>query len=140
MGRVRKIEAKRSSSIQVSNETRERLRALALTPQETYENILLRLMNVKLPNSRVVEYLIESDNSFCRIKCMIEWKDEPVVRFDRDGVWKFRFPESCKGFDDSDWCVFRECVLGSVNLLNNLRVLDVDEKIVFGDLVLSRVS
>jgi hypothetical protein len=140
MGRIRKIEQKRVSSIQVSSETRERLRALALTPQETYENILLRLMNVKLPNSRVVEYVIESDVSLCKIKCMVEWKDEPVIRFDRDGVWKFRFPDSCSGFDDSDWCVFRDLVLGSDNLLNNLRILDVDERIVFGDLVLSRVS
>ena len=137
-----KRDVKNFSSIQVSNESKARLKALALTPRESYENIILRLLKVKLGN-REICYTIESrclDD--CSIECVVDWgSDSANIRFKNfDGDLKFRFPVSYGDVDVGVWSDFRDCVLGSDNLLSNLSVLDVDECIVFGDLLLKRVS
>ena len=55
---VNKKKINNFSSIRISEDSKNRLKALALTPHESYENIILRLTHVNLGN-RKIKYKIE---------------------------------------------------------------------------------
>ena len=133
---------KNYSSIQVTKTTKDRIKALALTPNESYENILLRLLNVKLGN-REIKYNIHDNKTGCSIVCIVDWGgDSKNMKFENEwGVGKFRFPHSFKGFSDDLWNEFQDKVSNAGDaLFFNLQVLNVDESINFGDLVLTRLN
>ena len=127
------------SSIQVSNETKYRLKGLALTRTETYENILLRLLNTKL-NGREIDYQINDKNSDNQLKVKIDWgrQSQNILYYDEDGDLKKDFPEPHT--ITPEWELFKENILKLDNLINILAVLDEDEEIVAGELTLKRIS
>ena len=134
------------SSIQISKKNKDKLQALALTPRESYENIILRLLNVKLGN-RCIEYMIcDKDNRDCSVVCVIDWGgDSENIKFmNGDGVFKFRLSDenihSVDCVSDEEWECFVDGVNGFDNLINNLAVLDYDESMVVGDFVLKRLD
>ena len=126
------------TSIQISRESKVRLRSLALTPRESYENILLRLLDAKL-GGRELFYNIRS-LSFpdCSLDCVVDWGSdvENIMFLDGNNVRKFRVPVS--GVEG--WSEFREAIMGLGNLINILAILEFDEEIRAGDLVLKRIS
>ena len=127
------------SSIQVSNETKYRLKGLALTRTETYENILLRLLNTKL-HGREIDYQIIDKNSDNQLKVKIDWgrQSQNILYYDEDGDLKKDFPEPHT--ITPEWELFKENILKLDNLINILAVLDEDEEIVAGELTLKRIS
>lgn len=145
MVRENKRSPRNYSSIQISKKNKDKLQALALTPRESYENIILRLLNVKLGN-RVIEYLICSkDNEECNVKCMIDWGSgvENIKFMNGVGLWKFRLSKDNihKGIvSDEEWGVFVDGVEGFGSLISNLAVLDYDESMVVGGFVLKRLD
>ena len=142
MVRESKIPVKNFSSIQVSNRSKERLKALALTPRESYENIIIRLLNVKL-GGEIIYNISSVHNPDCSVDCVVDWDSdkENIMFFNSFGDRKFIFPKSFDGVDDGDWCRFRDYVLEHMGgLIGNLSVLDLGESIRFGFLVLKRVS
>ncbi len=131
------------SSIQVSGETKSRLKALALTPNESFENIILRLLDAKL-NGREIKYLIRNMDSDCNIEASVDWglEKENILFFDKDGDRKFNVPEY--EFDDkifqSKWDDFVNDINNLENLVNILSILEYGEQIRAGNLVLSRIG
>ena len=142
MVKENKVPVKNFSSIQVSQRSKERLKALALTPRESYENIIIRLLNVKLGGEIRYNICCRS-NPVCSIDCVVDWDGdmENIMFFNGDGERKFIFPKSFRNVGKDEWCRFREYVLGHrSNLIGNLSVLDLGESIGFGCLVLKRIS
>lgn len=127
------------STIQVSNETKYRLKGLALTKTETYENIILRLLNVKL-NGREIDYLIQDNNSDNQQKVRVDWgrPKKNILYYDRDGDLKHILPEP-EGITKTEE-TFKENIKGLDNLVNILAVLDEDEEIDAGEVTLKRVT
>jgi len=124
------------SSIQVSIETKHRLKGLKLTQTETYENILLRLLDVKL-EGREIDYLIKDNNSNNTLKVKVDWgkSSENILYYHNDGELDHDLPEpindSCK--------IFYENIKNLDNLINILAVLDEDEEINAGEVNLKRL-
>lgn len=127
------------SSIQVSSETKHRLKGLALTKTETYENILLRLLNTKL-NGREIDYQIKDKNSKNKIKVKVDWgrSSKNLLYYDEDGDLKHELPEPSKTSKASE--NFRENIKELDNLINILAVLEEDEEIDAGEVLLKRVT
>jgi hypothetical protein len=125
------------SSIQVSNETKYRLKGLALTKTETYENILLRLLNAKL-NGREIDYLISDNNSNNEIKVKVDWgrSKKNILYYDKDGDLKHILPE----FQSKEGETFRENINKLDNLINILAILEEDEEINAGEVTLKRLN
>ena len=126
------------TTIKISKESKMRLKELALTPTESYEHIILRLLDVKL-GGRELDYLISDKHSDHSLKVKVDWgkSEENILFYDHRGELHFSIPEL--GFDD-DWVKFQEYVSGLSNLINILAVLEYDESIDAGEVVLKRVS
>lgn len=127
------------SSIQVSTETKYRLKGLALTKTETYENILLRLLNAKL-NGREIDYLIQDNNSQETLRVKVDWgrSKKNILYYDEEGDLKHILPEPKNMNNTLE--TFRENVKKLDNLINILAVLEEDEEIDAGEITLKRVS
>lgn len=131
------------SSIQVSGETKSRLKALALTPNESFENIILRLLDTKL-NGREIKYSIRNVEADCNLEASVDWglEKENILFFDKEGDRKFDVPEY--SFDDkifqSKWDEFVKDIRALENLVNILSILDYGEEIRAGNLILGRIS
>ena len=125
------------TTIHVSNETKYRLKGLALSPTESYENIILRLLHVKL-HGREIDYMISDKHSKLQLKVRVDWgKDEKnILYYDSDGDLKFNMPKS----DDPDWETFTGHIKKLDNLVNILAVLEETESIDGGEVILERLS
>lgn len=131
------------SSIQVSGETKSRLKALALTPNESFENIILRLLDAKL-NGREIKYLIRNIDSDCNITATVDWglDKENILFQDKDGDMKFDIPNYT--FEDkhfqTKWDAFTNNIKELDNLINILAILEYGDEIRAGELILSRIE
>lgn len=131
------------SSIQVSGETKSRLKALALTPNESFENIILRLLDAKL-NGREIKYLIRNLKSDCNITAVVDWglEKENILFYDKEGDMKFTIPTYT--FDDKNfqtkWDKFTKDIEELDNLINILAILEYGEEIRAGELILARIN
>lgn len=133
-----KKDASNYTTIQISKESKLRLKALSLTPNESYENILLRLLDAKL-GGRELFYNIQSLVFLdCSIDCVIDWGSdvENIMFLNREGLRKFNVPD----YDVEGWGEFKEAILGLDNLINILAILEFGEEIRAGNLVLKRIS
>lgn len=127
------------TNIQISEKNKHRLKMLALTPSESYENIILRLINVRLGNRSIIYKVLYDDIS---VECKVDWgSDELNIQWLNDNDdWVKELPTSFTGVSDDEWFDFRKYVLKRKSLVSNLSVLEYDEEIVLGDLVLKRIS
>ena len=127
------------TNIQISEKNKHRLKMLALTPSESYENIILRLINVRLGNRSIIYKVLYNDIS---VECKVDWgSDELNIQWLNDNNnWVKELPTSFNGVTDDEWSDFRKYVLKRKSLVSNLSVLEYDEEIVLGDLVLKRIS
>ena len=127
------------TNIQISEKNKHRLKMLALTPSESYENIILRLINVRLGNRSIIYKVLYDDIS---VECKVDWgSDELNIQWLNDNNdWVKELPTSFTGVSDDEWSDFRKYVLKRKSLVSNLSVLEYDEEIVLGDLVLKRIS
>jgi len=134
-------EERNFTSIQVSKETRDTLRELALTPNESYEQILRRVLESK--GNREIEYLIRNADEDCNLKAVVDWAlpDENIKFYDKDGGCNPNTP--LYQFDDTEfqkkWDSFVEAVNSLDNLVKILSVLKVGESIKADNLILSRL-
>lgn len=133
------------TSIQVSKETRDRIKELGLHPTESYDNILVRLLDSKIEGN-TVEYILQNakDDVDCNIKAVVNWtgsNEESIKYYDKDGNCTENIPDY--KFEDKDfqivWDDFRDSIENLNNILNILSILESGESIQAGDLILSRV-
>lgn len=135
-------EERNYTSIQVSNDTRDKIRMLGLTPNETYEQILQRLLDSKM-GSREINYLIRNSDETCNLKAVVDWglPEENIKFYDKDGNCSEHLP--LYDFDDKDFQVKWDGFLGHVrsmdNLVKILAVLEHGESIKTGDIILTRL-
>lgn len=136
-------EERNYTSIQVSKETRDRIKELGLTANESYENILVRLLDSKM-EGREVEYIFQDYNNDCNVKAVVDWgasdENQCVKFYDKDGNCTENVPFYT--FDDKDfqikWDNFREAIESLENIISILGILESGDSIRAGDLVLSR--
>ena len=135
-------EERNYTSIQISNDTRDKIRELGLTPNETYESILQRMLDSKL-SSREIEYLIRNNDEDCNLKAVVDWglPEENIKFYDKDGNCRDEIP--LYQFDDNDfqmkWDSFVSTVRNLSNLVKILAVLEKGESIRTDDVILSRL-
>lgn len=125
------------TTIQVSNETKHRIKGLALSPTESYENIILRLLDTKL-HGREITYLIKDKHSENELKVKIDWgkTERNILYYDEDGDLKFKIPVKK---DDEEWDVFKKNIQKLKNLINILAILDENQNIDAGEVELYRL-
>lgn len=131
------------SSIQVSGETKSRLKALALTPNESFENIILRLLDAKL-GGREIKYLIRNLDSDCNIRASVDWglEKENILFIDKKGDMKFEIPSYTfenEAFQKK-WDKFVEDINSLENMVNILSILEYGEEIRAGNIILERIN
>ena len=138
-------EERNFTSIQVSKETRDRLKELGLHPSESYENILVRLLDSKAEGQEV-EYIIENakDDVDCNVKAVVKWtgsEDDCVKYYDKNGNCTENVPNY--QFDDKEfqviWDDFRSAIESLENIVSILGILNSGESIQAGDVILSRI-
>ena len=135
-------EERNYTSIQISTDTKEKLKLLALTPSEPYEQILQRLLDSKI-GSRELQYLIRNVDEDCNLKAVVDWglPSENIKFFDKDGNCGEHIP--LYDFDDKEfqakWDSFVESVNNLDNLVKILAVLEAGESIRTEDMILSRL-
>lgn len=124
------------STIQVSKATKSRLKALKLTPSESYENIIVRLLDVRL-DGRELFYRIDSKDKRFSLRCSVDWgSDDCNILFYDNFGGVFTEPPM---LDVDGWGVFLEEVNGLDNLVNILAILDEGDSIRANGLLLTRV-
>lgn len=131
------------SSIQVSGETKSRLKALALTPNESFENIILRLLDAKL-GGREIKYQIRNLDSDCNIKASVDWglEKENILFIDKEGDRKFTIPTYTfenQSFQEK-WDKFVKDIEELENIVKILAILEYGEEIRAGDIILQRIN
>jgi hypothetical protein len=132
------------TSIQVSKETRDRLKDLALAPNESYENILIRLLDMKLTGNEV-EYLLQNEDCDCNLKSVVDWGMNDEVKsikyLTKDGEAIDEVPPYV--FEDEEfqkkWDSFKDAIESLENIIAILRILDGGDSVRAGNLILSRV-
>ncbi len=124
------------TTIQVSNETKHRIKGLAISPTESYENIILRLLDTKL-HGREINYLIKDKNSNHELKVKVDWgkSEKNILYYDTDDDLKFKIPTK----DDEKWETFTKNIKKLTNLINILASLDENENIDAGEMTLYRI-
>lgn len=128
---------KHYTTIQISQGTKEKLLSLKLTPGETYENILLRMLFLNLGNR---EIMYEVSHNDIKVKVIVDWGgDFANIKFlDDEGNWKYNF-HKLESMSDEEFLFFKN-IFEHSNLLSNFSVLSFDESIPFGDVLLKRIS
>lgn len=135
-------EERNYTSIQISNDTRDKIKLLGLTPTESYESILQRLLESKI-GSRELHYLIRNADEDCNLKAVVDWglPNENIKFYDKDGNCTEHIP--LYDFDDKDFQIKWDGFVESVNRLDNLvkilAVLEAGESIRTDDIILSRL-
>ena len=109
------------TTIRVTDKTKQRLRAIQHSPSETYESIILRLLETKVGGD-LVEYLVyDAKCKNCWIKIAIDWSNpmNSIQFLNRDGTLSNSIPKY--NYESSEeqelWDNFRE----DLEELNNIR-------------------
>lgn len=132
------------SNIRVSRETKSRLKGLGLTQHESYNNIILRLLDVKL-DGREIDYLISDKKSNHELKVKVDWSKETenlLYYNPSNNELTFNQP-SLNTKNETNlykWDNFLEYINSLDNFFNILAVLDEDESIEAGDITIKRLS
>lgn len=132
------------SNIRVSRETKSRLKGLGLTQHESYNNIILRLLDVKL-DGREIDYLISDKKSDHELKVKVDWSKETenlLYYNPSNNELTFNQP-SLNTKNETNiykWDNFLEYINSLDNFFNILAVLDEDESIEAGDITIKRLS
>ncbi len=71
--------------IRVTHGTMKRLKSLAISPNESYDKILTRILDAKI-GEEIITYLIDDVNSNCKLRCVIDYSQEVknIVYYERD--------------------------------------------------------
>ena len=136
------------TTIRVSNKTKERLRALRLTEGESFENIIIRLMESKIGKlPGVIRYKISSKDYPLSVEYIIDWDSasKNIYFLDGDDNKYASVPTENITFNEDDklyesWLRFKEFVDGLDNLIGMSAVLEAGESIDVGLGVLKRLT
>lgn len=130
------------TSIQISKETRDRIKDLALAPNESYENIIVRLLDTKL-EGKEVEYLLQNSEGDCNLKGVVNWgaNEECIKYYTKDGEQMDDVPPYV--FEDAEfqkkWDSFKDAIEGLENIIAILRILEGGDSVRSDNLILSRL-
>lgn len=132
------------SNIRVSRETKSRLKGLGLTQHESYNNIILRLLDVKL-DGREIDYLISDKKSNHKLKVKVDWsKETENLLYYNPSNNELTFDQPSLNTKNETnlykWDNFLEYINSLDNFFNILAVLDEDESIEAGDITIKRLS
>ncbi len=131
------------TSIRVSHATKSRIKGLALTSTETFDHILLRLLDTKL-KGREISYKLKDKNSSHELGVKVDWgnPEQNILYYDDENNLMSEIP-GCSSNNESSiekWVLFIDNIKKLDNLFYILSVLDVDESIDAGEFIISRVS
>lgn len=135
------------TTIRVSTKTKENLRALRLTEGESYENIIIRLMESKIGKLETIRYRLSSKDYPFSVDYLIDWGSESknLCFLDGDDNEYNEVPLENLSFGKDDklyppWLQFKDYVEGLDNLVRISSVLEFDDTLDVGFGVLRRLS
>ena len=134
----------KASTIRLTDKTKERLRAIQHSPTETYESIILRLLETKVGND-IIEYLVFDNRcKNCWVKLIIDWDNptKPVQYLNRDGRLVNEIP--VYNYEDSveqeAWCRFKEDVEDLDNIRSMCAILEDNQTLKLGTMGIKRIG
>ena len=115
------------------------LKSIGVVPEESYESILVRLLDCKL-GCNVCEYRVFDDDLFCGVNLLVDWDSvDSNLMFSLRSDYSNEFPiNTC--VDYNTWSQFKEKVLSVDDIFTILAILDCGESITFNDLVFRRTK
>lgn len=129
---------KKNKVIYVSPTTQERLKALKYDNNETYDQVINKILNVKL-DSGPITYNI--NNNQCNIDVLIDWDAELAnITYIKDNETYLMFPEADYLTEDiGQWEKFKEQIIeNKQGILNVCAILDPREEYTYGPLKIYR--
>lgn len=79
--------------IRVTHSTMKRLKSLAVSPNESYDKILTRILDAKI-GEEVITYLLDDVESDCKLRCVIDYSQDEknIVYYESDSSVKTNNP------------------------------------------------
>ena len=129
--------------IRVTHATMKRLKSLAVSPNESYDKILKRIIDAKVGED-VITYLIDDIDSNCKLRCVIDYGQEEknISYYERnDSVRSNNPPLVYVGSDVSseDYSNFLMRLRGIEDIINVLAMLGRREYTVVNNIRLIRI-
>lgn len=124
--------------INVSGYVKKRLKSVAVTPDEAYNSILVRLLDCKMGDVKLEYSICYNVDEVCCVRVLIDWSlDSLRLLFYNNGVWSDEFPVNC-GVDTGLWLDFKESVFSNIDF-GVFALLEVHEFVVFKGLRIERL-
>lgn len=125
--------------INVSGYVKKRLKSVAVTPDEAYNSILVRLLDCKL-GCNVCEYSVFDEDLWVSVNLLVDWDSvDSNLMFSLRSDYSNEFPiNTCVDYET--WNHFKEKVLGIDDIFSILAILDCGETINFNDLLFRRIK
>ena len=129
--------------IRVTHGTMKRLKSLAISPNESYDKILTRILDAKI-GEEIITYLIDDVNSNCKLRCVIDYSQEVknIVYYERDESLRSENPPLVYVGNDassSDYSDFLMRLRGVEDIISVLAMLGRREYTVVNNIRLIRI-
>lgn len=132
------------TTIRLSESTKQRLNSLRYSPAETYENIILRLLESKVGMDEAKYLLYDTKCKNCWVKFVIDWSvpERNIKYFDRNSddlldevpVYNYKDVE-----EQERWIGFKDIVEDLDNIYGMAAILESGQSLHLGDLILKRL-
>lgn len=115
------------------------LKSISVVPAESYESILVRLLDCKL-GCNVCEYSVFDEDLWVSVNLLVDWDSvDSNLMFSLRSDYSNEFPiNTCVDYET--WNHFKEKVLGIDDIFSILAILDCGETINFNDLLFRRIK
>jgi hypothetical protein len=129
---------KKNKVIYVSSTTQERLKALKYDNNESYDQVINKLLNVKLDSGPITYNISNNKNN---IDVLIDWDAELAnITYIKNNETYLMFPEADYLTDDiGEWNILKEQIIeNQQGILNVCAILDPGEEYPYGLLKIYR--
>lgn len=131
------------TTIRLSNSTKQRLNSLRYSPGETYENIILRLLESKVGMDEAQYLLYDTKCDNCWVKFVIDWNipERNIRYFNRNKELVDEVPVyNYKDVNEQErWLRFKSSVEALTNIFAMAAILEVGQSLHIGELILKRL-
>lgn len=129
--------------IRVTHATMKRLKSLAISPNESYDKILTRILDAKI-GDEVITYLIDDIESDCKLRCVIDYSQDVknIVYYESDESLRTPNPPLVyvgDGASSSDYSNFLMRLRGVDDIISVLAMLGRREYTVVNNIRLIRI-
>lgn len=131
------------TTIRLSESTKQRLNSLRYSPSETYENIILRLLESKVGMEEAQYLLYDTKCKNCWVKFVIDWNipERNIKFFNRkkelvDELPIYNYEDAA---EQERWLKFKDVVDNLNNIYAMAAILEKGQSLHLGELILKRL-